>query len=142
MKKLIALLLCVMFPISAIAADTGYKIGYDGGSIPNVKAGTDMRLYIDGTNIRIMKGSDQIALVPRCFGYRNKLWPGCSPPRRRCHRCRCCLFWHRSRLLALTISGKAKHFIGLTWDDSGKKGGLCIELRPIRSRLSWIARWT
>ena len=59
MKKLLAVLLCVLFPICAFAGDTGYKIVYDGGSIPSVKVGSGMRLYIEGTNVRIMDGKDR-----------------------------------------------------------------------------------
>ena len=64
MSKFIALLMCLVFPMSAFAGDNGYKIAYDGGSIQNAKAGTDMKLYIDGSNIRIMKDKTEIAVVP------------------------------------------------------------------------------
>lgn len=64
MKKFIAIFLCVLFPLSAAAGDNGYKIVYDGGSLPNSKAGTDMKLYIDGSNIRIMKDKTEITVIP------------------------------------------------------------------------------
>ena len=64
MKKILAVLLCILFPICAVAGDNSYKIGYDGGSIPGVKAGTDMKLFIDGANIRIMKDKTEIAVIP------------------------------------------------------------------------------
>jgi hypothetical protein len=64
MNKLFAILLCVLFPISAFAGDNGYKIIYDGGSLSNGKAGTDMKLYIDGANVRIMNGKTEIAVIP------------------------------------------------------------------------------
>ena len=38
MKKLFALILCVIFPISALAGDNSYKIIYNGGSLPDAKA--------------------------------------------------------------------------------------------------------
>ena len=34
MKRLIALMLCVMIPVMAFAADNSYKVTYDGGSLP------------------------------------------------------------------------------------------------------------
>jgi hypothetical protein len=61
MKRILAALLCMLLPAVAFAADNSYKIVYDGGSIPNVKANTDMKLYIDADHIRIMKGKDEIA---------------------------------------------------------------------------------
>ena len=41
-----------MFPAMALAGDNSYKINYDGGSISGVKAGNDMKLYLDGDKIR------------------------------------------------------------------------------------------
>jgi len=124
MKKLIALFFCVMFPISAIAGDNGYKIGYDGGSIPNVKSGTEMKLYIDGTNIRIMKGKDQIALVPASAV--TEISYGQDVHRRVGAAIGVAVVsFGIGALLALTKS--KKHFIGLTWDDSGKKGGCAFQ---------------
>jgi hypothetical protein len=64
MKKLLTLLLCVFIPTAAFAGDNSYKIVYDGGSIPNIKAGTDVKLYIDADRIRIMKGKEEIANIP------------------------------------------------------------------------------
>ena len=60
MKKLLAVFLCIIFPISAVAGENGYKIDYDGGSIQNAKAGTEMKLLIEGSNIRIMKGKTDV----------------------------------------------------------------------------------
>ena len=65
MKRLTAVLLCILFPLITFASDNGYKIDYDGGSLPNAKAGTEMRLYIDGTNIRIInKDRNEVMVIP------------------------------------------------------------------------------
>lgn len=40
MKKLLATLCCIIIPLVAIAGDNSYKITYDRGSLPGVKAGT------------------------------------------------------------------------------------------------------
>ena len=64
MKKLICILLCIAFPISAMATDVNYKVIYDGGSVANEKPGTDMKLSIDGNNIRIKKGSNEVIAIP------------------------------------------------------------------------------
>ena len=53
MKKMIAAVLCMVVPV--IAAQDGYKIKYDGGSVQDVKAGTDLRLYIDANQIRLVR---------------------------------------------------------------------------------------
>lgn len=125
MKKLLAFFLCITFPVIAFAGDNGYKIGYDGGSLPNAKAGTEMRLYIDGTNIRITnKDKSDVMVIPAAaiteISYGQDV--------------------HRrvgaaigigvvtlgvGALMALTKS--KKHFVGLTWDNAGKKGGLAFQ---------------
>jgi len=64
MKKLLAFALCFVFPLSVFAGDNGYKVAYDGGSLQNAKAGTSMKLYIDGANIKIMKDSADVVTIP------------------------------------------------------------------------------
>jgi len=41
-----------LLPITAIAGDTGYKVIYDGGSLPEMKTGANVKLYIEGDHIR------------------------------------------------------------------------------------------
>ena len=53
MKRLVAIALCVAMPIAIFGADNGYKVAYDGGSIPDLKAGVGMKLYIDARQIRL-----------------------------------------------------------------------------------------
>ena len=62
MKRVIAVLLCLLFPVAAFASDgNSYKINYDGGSLPGIKAGTDAKLFIDPNQIRIVHGEDHVA---------------------------------------------------------------------------------
>jgi hypothetical protein len=56
MKKILAAILCMLIPVAAFASDNSYKIVYDGGSIPGIKAGTGVKLYLDTDHIRIMRG--------------------------------------------------------------------------------------
>ena len=64
MKTTIVLLLCALMPIAAVAADTGYNVKYDGGSVTNVKAGNGVRLFIEGNQIRIVKDKTDVATIP------------------------------------------------------------------------------
>jgi hypothetical protein len=117
MKKLLALFLCVLFPVAAFAGDNGYKIDYDGGSVPGVKAGAEVKLYIEGDKIRIVKGKADLAIIPASaiteISYGQDV--------------------HRRVGAAIgvgvfTLGSKSKkHFIGLTWDDGGKKGGFAFQ---------------
>jgi hypothetical protein len=36
-------------------ADGGYKVTYDGGSLPELKAGAGMKAYIDSNRIRLFR---------------------------------------------------------------------------------------
>jgi len=46
MKQLLAILLW-SYANDGFAADNGYNVNYDGGSIPNSKSGNCLKLYID-----------------------------------------------------------------------------------------------
>jgi hypothetical protein len=64
MKHLIAAVLCLLLPLSALADSAGYKVTYDGGS-PTAKVGSSLYLYIDSGLIRLaeQKGS-VVATIP------------------------------------------------------------------------------
>jgi hypothetical protein len=124
MRKILATLMCLVFPLSAFAGDNAYKIAYDGGSIQNAKAGTGMKLYIDGTNIRIIKDKTEVALIPAAAI--TEISYGQDVHRRVGAAIGVAVFsLGVGALLALTKS--KKHFIGLTWDDAGKKGGFAFQ---------------
>ena len=124
MRKLIALLLCTLFPITALAGDNSYKIAYDGGSVQSVKAGTELKLYIDGSNVRIQKGKEDVVVIPAAAV--TEISYGQDVHRRIGAAIGVAVFsFGLGALLALSKS--KKHFIGLTWDDGGKKGGLAFQ---------------
>jgi hypothetical protein len=124
MKKLIAVFLCALFPISALAGDTGYKVAYDGGSLPDLKSGTDVKLYIDGSNIKIDKGGKDVTSIPA--GAVTEISYGQDVHRRVGAAIGIGVFTlGAGALMALTKS--KKHFIGITWDDQGKKGGFAFQ---------------
>jgi hypothetical protein len=62
MKHLLAVVLCVLLPVSALAESAGYKVAFDGGSIPQ-KAGTSMFLYIEANQIRLAQKSEVVATM-------------------------------------------------------------------------------
>lgn len=124
MRRFFALLLCVLFPITALAGDNGYKIDYDGGSIQNYKAGESMRLTIEGDHIHIMKGKEDVAMIPASAI--TEISYGQDVHRRVGAAIGLAVVsFGVGALMALTKS--KKHFIGLTWDDGGKKGGFAFQ---------------
>ena len=64
MTRLIALLLCLLFPVAAFAAENDYKVTYDGGSVQNLKTGPTAHLIIEPKQILVVQGKDTIATIP------------------------------------------------------------------------------
>jgi len=124
MKKLLAILLCLTFPIAALAGENGYKIAYDGGSLSNAKTGSEMRLSIDGQNIRITKDKNEIVVIPAAAV--TEISYGQDVHRRVGAAIGAAVVSLGIGAL-LALSKSKKHFIGITWDDAGKKGGLAFQ---------------
>lgn len=124
MKKVIAVLLSAVIPLLA-AADNGYKVAYDGGSITDAKAGTGMKLYFEATQIEILKGKDVLVKLPTTAI--TEISYGQDVHRRVGAAIGLAVVsLGIGALMALTKS--KKHFIGLTWDDGGKKGGAAFQV--------------
>jgi len=120
-----AVVLCATVP-ALFAAETGnaYNINYDGGSLPGAKAGTGMKLYIDADKIRIMK--DKAEVITISASSVTEISYGQDVHRRVGAAIGLAMVsFGVGALMALTKS--KKHFIGLTWDDAGKKGGLAFQ---------------
>ena len=64
MNKFLAMVLCLVIPITVFASDNGYKVTYDGGSIPNAKAGSDMKLFIDPNQVRLVRDNGEVVTIP------------------------------------------------------------------------------
>lgn len=124
MKKLIAIFLSVLFPISAIAGENYYKIVYDGGSLSDSKSGTDMKLFIEGNNIRIVRDKSDVVVIPAAAV--TEISYGQDVHRRVGAAIGVAIVsFGIGALLALTKS--KKHFVGITWDNSGQKGGVAFQ---------------
>jgi len=124
MKKLLAVFLCFVFPMVGFAGDNSYKIGYDGGSVFGVKAGTELKLYLDGGNIRIVKDKTDLAVIPASAI--TEISYGQDVHRRVGAAVAVGVFTLGVGAL-LALSKSKKHFIGLTWDDKGQKGGFAFQ---------------
>jgi hypothetical protein len=124
MRILIALILCLATSFSAVAGDGGYKLTYDGGSISNLKTGTGMKLYLDDNRIRVVKDHADLISLPASAVI--EISYGQDVHRRVGAAIGLAVVsFGIGALMALTKS--KKHFIGLTWDDAGKKGGAAFQ---------------
>lgn len=124
MKRLVAFFLCILFPVSAFAGDNSYKITYDGGSIASAKAGTNMKLFMEGTNVKIVSNKSEVVTIPAASI--TEITYGQDVHRRVGAAIGVAVVsLGIGALLALTKS--KKHFVGLTWDDKGQKGGFAFQ---------------
>jgi hypothetical protein len=123
-KTTIVLLLCALIPITAIAADTGYNVKYDGGSVTNVKAGNGVRLFIEGNQIRIAKDKADVATIP--VSSVTEISYGQDVHRRVGTAVAVAVFTFGVGALT-ALSKSKKHFIGLTWANGDAKGGFAMQ---------------
>jgi hypothetical protein len=125
-RRVVALLLCAAVPCAIIAAETGnsYKISYDGGSIASEKAGTGMKLFLDSDKIRIMKDKTEVATIPAASV--TELSYGQDVHRRVGAAIGLAVVSLGVGAL-MALSKSKKHYIGITWDDAGKKGGIAFQ---------------
>jgi hypothetical protein len=66
-RRYIATLACVVIISVAARAEKeapSYKVIYDGGSLPEQKAGTGMKLFIDPKVIRLARDKSEVIAIP------------------------------------------------------------------------------
>jgi len=117
-----AVLLCLLVP--AMAADNGYKVAYDGGSIPEVKTGAELRLFIEAKQIRFRNKKAELITIPSSSV--TEISYGQDVHRRVGAAIGLAVVsFGIGALMALTKS--KKHFVGLTWADGDQKGGFAMQ---------------
>ena len=126
MKAILATILCLAIQVTVFSADKepSYTVKYDGGSLPNVKVGADLKLYIDSNNIRFAHGKTEIATLPASAI--TEISYGQDVHRRVGTAVAVGVF--TLGLGALTALSKSKkHYVGLTWANGDQKGGLAMQ---------------
>src|SRR5208282_6296635 len=108
----------------AADAQSGYKVTYDGGSLADTKAGAGLKLQISQTAITFQQNQTELVSIPTSAV--TEISYGQDVHRRVGAAIGLAVVsFGVGALMALTKS--KKHFIGLTWDDAGKKGGLAFQ---------------
>lgn len=119
-----AFVLCLSMALSVFAGDNGYSVKYDGGSVANLKAGNDVKLMIDGDQIRVVKGKTEVATIPASSV--TEISYGQDVHRR--VGTAIAVGIASFGLGALTALSKSKkHFVGLTWANGDTKGGFAMQ---------------
>jgi CxxC motif-containing protein (DUF1111 family) len=120
---IVAILCCALASASS-AANDGYKVVYDGGSIPDIKSGSGMKLHIEQSQIRLK--TDKAVLVSIPPSAVTEISYGQDVHRRVGAAIGLAVVsFGIGALMALTKS--KKHFIGLTWVNGDQKGGLAMQ---------------
>jgi len=124
MNKILAIVLCIAMPSAVFASDNGYKVTYDGGSIPDTKAGTGMKLFIESNQVRLVREKGDPITVPAAAI--TEISYGQDVHRRVGAAIGLAVVsLGVGALMALTKS--KKHYVGLTWADGDKKGGFAMQ---------------
>jgi hypothetical protein len=123
--KFIGVVLCVLLSVSCLAAaNEGFGVKYDGGTITNLKTGTDVRISPMGNMITISKGKDDLISIPAASI--TEISYGQDVHRRVGAAIGLAVVsFGVGALMALTKS--KKHFIGLTWATGDVKGGFAMQ---------------
>lgn len=118
--------LCAVLLSVSVSAETdiGYKVKYSGGSLPNVKAGQDLKMYVDGQNVRLRSGKNGFTYIPTASI--TEVSYGQEVHRRIGTAAGLAVVSFGIGAL-VAFSKSKKHYVGLTWDNSGNKGGLVIQ---------------
>jgi len=126
LKSLLALLLCFLVPATVFASDANsYKVVYDGGSLPDIKAGSSAQLFVTPDAIRIVRDKTELVSIPPSAI--TEISYGQDVHRRVGAAIGLAVIsFGVGALMALTKS--KKHFVGLTWAVGDKKGGCAMQL--------------
>ncbi len=127
MRSLIALLLCLCVPCALFAGDSGYSVTYDGGSLPDVKTATTLKMFIEGKQIRFVsegKHGKEVVIVPTSSV--TEITYGQDVHRRVGAAIGVAVVSFGIGAL-MALSKSKKHYIGLTWADGDKKGGFAFQ---------------
>jgi hypothetical protein len=124
MKRFLAITLSTFIPIVGFAQNS-YIVKYDGGSLPDLKPGSEMRLGIDVNQIRLVKNGAEVLNIPSSAV--TEITYGQDVHRRVGAAIGLAVVsFGVGALMALTKS--KKHYVGLVWAAGGdKKGGLAMQ---------------
>jgi hypothetical protein len=124
MKRTLALFLCLLVPTVIFASDNGYKVMYDGGSLPNIKTGARLEMTLGEQDIHFREGGQEIKVIPASAI--TEISYGQDVHRRVGAAIGLAVVsFGIGGLMALTKS--KKHFVGLTWQNGDAKGGFAMQ---------------
>jgi hypothetical protein len=124
MRQLLAVVVCITLPFSVFAGQVNYKVTYDGGSVSDLKTGTGLHLYIEQDKVRFVRDGRDVASVPASAI--TEISYGQDVHRRVGTAIGLAVVSFGIGAL-MALSKSKKHYVGLTWADGDKKGGLAMQ---------------
>jgi hypothetical protein len=124
-QRVLAGILCFSVPpiIQAVEKSAAYSLKYDGGSIADLRTGADLKLHISDS-LRFTKGKDELLAIPAAAI--QEISYGQDVHRRVGAAIGLAVVSFGIGAL-MALSKSKKHFIGLTWEIDGKKGGAAFQ---------------
>jgi hypothetical protein len=110
--------------VVALGSDNAFKVAYDGGSLTGLKQGNELKLYVEPTQIRLMRDKKESFVIPAASI--TEISYGQDVHRRVGAAIGLAVVSLGVGAL-MALSKSKKHFIGITWDDAGKKGGIAFQ---------------
>lgn len=110
--------------MNGFAADNGYKVMYDGGSVTGLKAGNKAEIFIDSKQIRLVRDGQGNVTIPASAV--TEITYGEDVHRRVGAAIGLATVSLGVGALML-LSKSKKHFIGIKWVDGDTKGGFAMQ---------------
>ncbi len=124
LSRSLAALLSVTLVVPAFAAENGYKVLYDGGSVQNYKVGSKAEMFIDPAQIRLVEQGQEPVVIPASSI--TEVSYGEDVHRRVGTAIGLAVISFGVGAMMLLAKSK-KHFIGITWENAGTKGGFALQ---------------
>lgn len=124
MKSFLAVVLCLLLPLCALADSSAFKVSYDGGSLPDLKVGVGMKLALDGNRVLLTRDNKEVITVPAASI--TEISYGQDVHRRIGTAIGLAVVSLGIGAL-MALSKSKKHYVGITWADGDKKGGFVVQ---------------
>ena len=113
--------LCFAVVIALFSGHNGYNVKYDGGSLSDTAAGSELKMYIDANQVRFVKDNAELAKIPASaiteisYGQdvHRRLGTAVAVP--------------LGAGAVAALSKSQKNFVGFTWTNGNQKGGLAVQ---------------
>lgn len=125
-QPVLAVLVCCVVPSASVAAEYqfGYSVTYAGGSLPNVKGGAYLKLYIDSREVRLFSKTGQASVIPTSaitevsYGQdvHHRVGTGAA-----------IAVFSLGIGAMVAASESKKHYIGIMWANGDDKGGIALQ---------------